>query len=525
MAEGGDSFAGDGDVVEPFMFRDRSRLAGIGRAYPLGIHSFGRGRQVGNVGQVNLVRGPVATSTPLRDTAYMPCTDQATPAAHIAPAVTQPMGVAHSPVTHTAPVPTLIAHTGPSPATCPAPTPNTQVITADTLGIVLSDLAKQINSNITASIAALQQASGQPHPSHSSPSLTEADASRVSVTVQSDAKLPPFFRGDHTDKFSVDEWEDVVLNHLRHVNRTEREKSDFVMSRLLGKARDVVRVSLRCSSEPASGHTVSAVFDILKRNFSELTYSNMPMRDFYNTLPHHGESAMEYWIRLNKAIDVAEECLRRQRRVLEEPGAELVTMFVSHCPDPSLAVSLSFKPAEKWTPSEIQERVDARQRVLKRNEGVARSSSSPVSTESVRPLTQFTVQHAEPGPPPMAPPVFQSHAPAMPESAQSLSPPAAEPSLSHVVTMLDKVLSVCTASMSPHAMSPRAVPAQRSQYTNRETRQPCRVCGSLQHTTFSHCKMDRLCHNCLQPGHVKSACPTAHQSQVGAAHVPPTQLN
>lgn len=64
------------------------------------------------------------------------------------------------------------------------------------------------------------------------------------MTVQSDAKLPPFFRGDHTDKFSVDEWEDVVMNHLRHVDHTEQEKFDLVISRVLGKARDVVRVSL-----------------------------------------------------------------------------------------------------------------------------------------------------------------------------------------------------------------------------------------------------------------------------------------
>lgn len=516
MAEGGDSFIRTADVVEPFMFRDSPRPAGSGRAHPLGVHSFGRGRAVSSVGQGNLVGGPVATSTPLRDSARRPHTDQA---AHAAPATTQPMGVSHSPVSHTAPMPTLVTHgpTDPTSATCSAPMPNTQVITADTLAVVLSHLAKQINDNITASINPLHQTSGQPHPSHSSPSLAAADASRVSVTVQSDAKLPPFFRGDRTDKFSVDEWEDVVMNHLRRVGHTEQEKFDFVMSRLLGKARDVVRVSLRCSPETPSGSMLSAVFDILKRHFSELTYSNMPMRDFYNTLPHHGESAMEYWIRLNKAIDVAEECLRRRQRVLEDPGAELVTMFVSHCPDPSLSVSLSFKPAEKWTLSEIQEMVDARHRALKRSGRVAHVSSSPVSTEGVRPLAQSTIQHTEPRPPPMAPPVLQSCAPAPCESAQPLSPPAAEPSLSHVVNMLDKVLTVCTASMSQ-----RAMPAQRDQVTHRETRQPCRVCGSLQHTTFSHCRMDRLCHQCLQSGHVKSGCP---QSQTGAAHAPPTQLN
>lgn len=35
----------------------------------------------------------------------------------------------------------------------------------------------------------------------------------------------------------------------------------------------------------------------------------MPMVDFYNTLPRAEESPMEYWIWLNKAIDVADECV------------------------------------------------------------------------------------------------------------------------------------------------------------------------------------------------------------------------
>lgn len=47
------------------------------------------------------------------------------------------------------------------------------------------------------------------------------------------------------------------------------------------------------------------VFDILKQHFSEVTYSSMPLADFYNTLPLAGEGPMDYWIRLNKAVDVA----------------------------------------------------------------------------------------------------------------------------------------------------------------------------------------------------------------------------
>lgn len=194
-------------------------------------------------------------------------------------------------------------------------------------------------------------------------------------------------------------------------------------------------------------------------------------------------------------------------------------MFVSHCPDSSLAVSLSFKPAEKWTPSEIQERLDARQRELKRSGGVVRQPF-PVSADGVRPLTQSTVQHSELQPPAVAPRMLQSWCPVAPEPAQPASSPAAEPSLSYVVSMLDKVLSVCTASMSP-----RPMPAERSQVPRSEARQACRVCGSLQHSTFSHCKMDRLCHHCLRPGHLKSGCPTSHQPQVGAAHISATQSN
>lgn len=499
MAERSDSPVRDGDSFGPYTLRDRAHLAGFGRARPLGVHGFGRGRPVSSVGPEDLVGGPVATSTPLVDVDCAPFTSRATPATCPAPIFT--------PVVRAAPA-----------CVC---THNTQVVSTDTLGSVMSDLAKQISDNIAASIHTLHQASGQPHTSQSSPPLAAADASRINVTVQSDAKLPPFFRGDHTDKFSVDEWEDVVMNHLRHVDHTEREKFDLVMSRLLGKARDVVRVSLRCSSDLASGGTLSAVFDILKRNFSELIYTSMPMRDFYNTVPRHGESAMEYWIRLNKAIDVAEECLRRQQRVLEDPGAELVTMFVSHCPDSSLAVSLSFKPAEKWTLSEIQERLDVRQRELKRIGGVVRPPSLPVSTDGVRQLTQSTVHRSESLSLPMAPQMLQSSAPVVSESAQPHDSPATEPSLTYVVSMLDKVLSVCTASMSP-----RSIPVQRGQAPHNEIRQQCRVCGTKQHSTFSHCKMDRLCHHCLRPGHIKNECPTARHPQAGnTIHISPTQLN
>lgn len=74
---------------------------------------------------------------------------------------------------------------------------------------------------------------------------------------------------------------------------------------------------------------------------------------------------MDYWIRLNKAIDVADECLRRRNKSVEDPAAEAVMIFISHCPDPNLAMSFQFKPAEQWSAAEVQERLDSHQRDLK----------------------------------------------------------------------------------------------------------------------------------------------------------------
>ncbi|XP_056149571.1 uncharacterized protein LOC130124156 isoform X2 [Lampris incognitus] len=146
---------------------------------------------------------------------------------------------------------------------------------------------------------------------------------------------------------------------------SDAEGSDLIMSRLSGKARDVVKVSLRSHPGVIPAELPTTIFDILKRNFSELTYSSMPMKDFYGTVPRVSESAMDYWIRLNKAIDIADESLRRRDNSVEDPSAGVVMMFITHCPDPRLAVYFQFKPVEQWTAAEVQERLDGHVRSLK----------------------------------------------------------------------------------------------------------------------------------------------------------------
>ncbi|KAG1950297.1 hypothetical protein F2P79_010868 [Pimephales promelas] len=62
-----------------------------------------------------------------------------------------------------------------------------------------------------------------------------------------------------------------------------------------------------------------------------------------------GEDAMEYWIRLNKTVDVADEYLKRQGRSIDDPGHEVSMMFIKYCPDQSLRGVFKFKSAEKWS--------------------------------------------------------------------------------------------------------------------------------------------------------------------------------
>lgn len=356
-----------------------------------------------------------------------------------------------------------------------------QVVTTDTLGSVIANLAKQISDNIAATLhlehpPSSPQTQYQPSSSQAqSPSNQNVtiDPSQITVVVQPESRPPPLFRGDKSEMFSIHEWEDMMKGYMnRGTCKSESERSELIMSRLAGRARDVVKVSLRNCPRVSPAELPTVIFDILKRNFSEITFSSMPLKDFYGTLPHGSESAMDYWIRLNKAIDVADECLRRRGKSIEDPSAEVVMMFISHCPDPSLAVSFQFKPVELWTAAEVQERLDSHVRNLR---------STAVHSQHAVNISTWTHDST-----PLAPPCDMRHqpsvmvapscVPSMPATAyapvpsQSQSPPGwaaqslpsppvpavptADVNVQHVTALFDKVLSLCTASLTNAGQAP-----------------------------------------------------------------------
>ena len=371
----------------------------------------------------------------------------------------------------------------------------THVVTHDALSGIISDMVKQIGESVTSSLNNMRQQlpyqTQTPVPDCAPHSCL--DPSQLKVVVQSEAKAPPFFRGDSSDSFPIQEWVGMMRCFLSRANcETYEEKYDLIMSRLTGKARDVVKVSLRCRPDLSGSELISAVFDTLKHHFSELTCSNMPMRDFYSTVPKNCEDAMDYWIRLNKSIDAVDECLRRRGKCVEDPSAEVVMMFISHCPDPVLSLSFQMKAPEEWTAAEIQHRLDNRVRQVK---GVAANTHMVANALS---SSQF---------------INAGSAVQTPSSSEVLTPnnacgpsqPLSGAEAHQMVAMFDKVLSLCTASIAdrPPRFS-RGRASQRPQ--QRPQQRTCQVCGSSEHTTHSHCRLYRLCLNCHGPGHMRNEC-------------------
>ncbi|CAM4273024.1 unnamed protein product [Leuciscus chuanchicus] len=193
------------------------------------------------------------------------------------------------------------------------PVSSPDVSSAD-LGNLISQLAHEIGENIASQ---LQRSVGSAENQTTlTPSLnlgygqSDLNMTGVKLVMKTDVKEPPYFRGDGTDKHTVHEWEEIMSVYLNKRGIHPQEYSQEKMSRLMGKARDIVKVTLRSTPSLQPAENPKLVFDILKQHFSEVTYSSMPLADFYNTLPLAGESPMDYWISLNKAVDVADECLR-----------------------------------------------------------------------------------------------------------------------------------------------------------------------------------------------------------------------
>lgn len=79
--------------------------------------------------------------------------------------------------------------------------------------------------------------------------LKISDISSMGLVLKSDVKEPGRFRGDGSEKCTVQEWEEFMLGYMRKKGFGGQEQSDKVMSKLMERARHVVRVGLRSDSK------------------------------------------------------------------------------------------------------------------------------------------------------------------------------------------------------------------------------------------------------------------------------------
>ena len=126
----------------------------------------------------------------------------------------------------------------------------------------------------------------------------------VSRVFQRELKEPPSFRGDGSDSVSVHEWEELMRGFVKKGGFTLDETVEEILAHLRGKARDVVKVGARNSNIDLMRNP-EAIYAILRRHFEPASCSTLPLADFYATVPARGEGAFDYWLRLNRAADVA----------------------------------------------------------------------------------------------------------------------------------------------------------------------------------------------------------------------------
>ncbi|KAL1248010.1 hypothetical protein QQF64_023386 [Cirrhinus molitorella] len=114
---------------------------------------------------------------------------------------------------------------------CSTPSDSNNNVTQQ-LRELIGELGNQIGDSIVSCLLASQNAAS-PLPtttsglSKSEPSL---ESSKISFIVRSDIKEPPMFRGDESDKYTVQEWIDVMELYLQKSSCPEAEKADTVLS-------------------------------------------------------------------------------------------------------------------------------------------------------------------------------------------------------------------------------------------------------------------------------------------------------
>lgn len=312
---------------------------------------------------------------------------------------------------------------------------------------LLTDIASQIGLSIGESIASCIETKLGNVMGPSISGATANESSLINVVVKPDVKEPVSFKGDGNDTCLIQEWETMMVSYMKKRGIPVAEQADEVLCKLTGRAREVVKVGIRSKPLLTLTDGPEPIFELLKQHFSDTVTSRLPLADFYATLPHTGECPFDYWLRLNRAMEVTEDSLKRQNKTFDNLSCDLAAMFIQNCPDPELSLIFKCRPQQKWTVADIHEKLVEHSRDRKQTPQQSQRTTVP----SVTPVSTV-----------VAPPPGQSAE----GSADRLD---------RVIALLERVLE--QQPQQTRQFSKNSAPSQRDQFM-------CCVWGRWTHYLF-----------------------------------------
>lgn len=379
---------------------------------------------------------------------------------------------------------------------------------------LIGELGSQIGESIANRLLANQDTSNSVHhptrEDRPETSNTSLDLRKVSVIVRSDVKEPPMFRGDDSDKYAVQEWIEIMELYLKKSSCPDAERVDTVLSHLLGRAKNIVKVALKSSSLSDTPVSPESIYALLRHYFSESPGSCLPLADFYAARPNNKETPVDYWVRLNTLAEHATKHLQSNGSKMENMSSEVAMVFIRNCPDSDLASVFKCKPTSKWSVLEVQEAIDEHQRESQSRKApnVVRPRAYQVSAASLHPgdavadIDCAAVNAAA---------CVSNRAPL---KSESVTPDSN--TLERVLSMLERVLER-TSQPTQNPLRPGL-----SSWGHPS---PCRVCSNASHSTRSHCMREKRCLLCLEVGHQRKDCPAALQTAPHTTAGPQNQGN
>lgn len=149
--------------------------------------------------------------------------------------------------------------------------------TAQLLCVLIGALGSQRGESIASWLLASQPTITQQQPPWTNLAWVEAQdttigwLSKVSLVVKPDIMELPIHSGDRDDKYSIQDWIDMMEAYLQE---RLHEQSDEIISHLLGRARSIFQVGLKSSS--SSGAVVHpetiTYWDIISAKLLGLVY-------------------------------------------------------------------------------------------------------------------------------------------------------------------------------------------------------------------------------------------------------------